>query len=49
MLLLLFFNVVVAVVVVAVLVVVSFCYVVSAVNMCQSDQFTPQVQKSKFK
>ena len=40
---------VVVVVVIVVFVVILFCYVVSAVNICQSDQFTPEVQKSKFK
>ena len=41
--------VVVVAVVIVVFVVILFCYVVSAVNICQSDQFTPEVQKSKFK
>ena len=40
---------VVVVVVIVVFVVILFCYVVSAVNICQSDQFTPKVQKSKLK
>ena len=33
--------VVVVVVAVVLVVVILFCYVVSAVNICQSDQFTP--------